>query len=204
MTQMIDDTGARSPGRPRNFDMAEAVDRAVLVFRERGYQSASIDIISRGTGLTAGSLYKAFKDKKAIFAAAFARYQAQRLAAIAERLADAESGRARIAALLDLYLDAASGAEGERGCLVVASLAEASGLDADQRAALAAAIGANEARLRDLLRQGQADGSVRADLDVAAAADVLLALLQGIRLLGKLRPPRNRAGFIAAALKILD
>ncbi|MCB8879550.1 TetR family transcriptional regulator [Acidisoma cellulosilytica] len=204
MSQKTNLTQARTAGRPRSFDMADAVNRAVLVFRERGYQAASIDVISRGTGLTVGSLYKAFRDKKDIFAAAFARYLEERQTTVTARLAGVETGRARIATLLDLYLEAASGAEGRRGCLVVASLAEASGLDATQRAALAEAIGANETRLCDLLREGQSDGSVRLDLDVPAAADVLLALLQGIRVLGKLREPRDRIGFIAMALKTLD
>ena len=204
MTQAADDGRVRSPGRPRAFDIAEVVDRAVLIFREHGYQAASVDVLRRGTGLTTGSLYKAFRDKKDIFASAFARYVTERQAAIRLRLEMAETGRGRIAALLDLYLEAASGAEGRRGCLVAASLAETSVLDGAQRAALGEALGVNETRLRDLLRQGQADGSVRADLDVEAAADVLLALLYGIRLLGKLRDPRDRGGFIATALKTLD
>ncbi|GAB0116120.1 TetR family transcriptional regulator [Acidisoma sp. 7E03] len=184
--------------------MDEAIDRAVLVFREHGFQASSIEVLSRGTGLTAGSLYKAFPDKKAIFAAAFERYLAERQAALAARLSGVGSGRARLAAVLDLYLEAASGAEGRRGCLVLGSLAEASGLDDAQRAALAAAVAANEARLIALLREGQADGSIRADLDVAQTAAVLLALLQGVRALGKLREPGDRAGFIATALKLLD
>jgi TetR/AcrR family transcriptional regulator, transcriptional repressor for nem operon len=204
MMQTADQTHVRAPGRPRNFNVAEVIDRAVLVFRERGYQAASIDIISRGTGLTVGSLYKAFKDKKEIFAAAFARYVAERQATITTRLAAAGTGRARIAAFLDLYLESASGEEGRRGCLVAASLAETSVLDDVQRAALTVAVGANESRLRSLLREGQMDGSIRADLDVQATADVLLALLQGIRLLGKLREPRDRQSFIATALRTLD
>lgn len=194
----------RRPGRPRSFDRDAALDRAVSVFRERGYQGASIDRLSQGTGLAAGSLYKAFRDKKEIFAAAFARYVGERQDALAARLAGVEPARARLAALLDFYLEAASGAEGRRGCLVVGSLAESSGLDDDQRAALSAAIAANEARLLALLREGQADGSIRADLDAGPAAAVLLALLQGIRALGKLREPAGRADFIAAALGIID
>ncbi|MEE7560684.1 TetR family transcriptional regulator, partial [Xanthomonas sp. Kuri4-2] len=35
-------------------------------------------MLKRATGLTAGSLYKAFKDKRQLFAAAFARYVEQR------------------------------------------------------------------------------------------------------------------------------
>ena len=194
----------RGPGRPPAFDRDAVIDKAVLVFRARGFHAASVDALSRGTGLAPGSLYKAFRDKKEIFAAAFARYLETRAVELAQCLAGAAPARERLAAWLDLYLRAASGVEGRRGCLVVASLAEAGGLDDAQRAALAAAVEANAARLAALLREGQADGSVRAGLDVAQAAAVLLALLQGIRVLGKLQDPAERAGFVATALKIVD
>lgn len=186
------------------FDRDAAVDKAVLVFRRHGYQAASIDLLSRGTGLAVGSLYKAFKDKKDIFAVAFSCYVEERRDALAARLSGVETARARIAALLEFYLDAASGPEGRLGCLVVGTLVESPCLDEKQRAVLSTAIEVNEKHIRALLREGLSDGSIRADLDIGQAAAVLLALLQGIRALGKLREPAEHAGFIAAALRIID
>ena len=69
---------ARGRGRPREFDIDEALAKAILVFRERGYHATSIADLTAAMGLAAGSVYKAFKDKRAVFLAAFDRYQTQR------------------------------------------------------------------------------------------------------------------------------
>lgn len=191
-------------GRPRSFDLASAVDDAVLVFREHGYDGASVDALKAATGLTAGSLYKAFKDKKGIFAAAFARYVDDRHSRLAARLARAVTGRERIAETLRFYLDGASGVDGRQGCLVLASLIEASTLDEELRASLGNALAKNRAALMAMLQAGQRDGSVRADLALEPCADLLLSLLQGLRAVGKLRDPADREALVALTLKTLD
>src|SRR3546814_15560109 len=62
---------ARAPGRPRQFDMDDALDKATVVFRKRGYHAASISELSKATKLTESSIYKAFEDKEAVFVAVF-------------------------------------------------------------------------------------------------------------------------------------
>ncbi|RYE63688.1 MAG: TetR/AcrR family transcriptional regulator, partial [Rhizobiaceae bacterium] len=57
---------ARTAGRPREFEIEAALDKAIVVFSEQGYHATSIADLKDAMGLTAGSLYKAFKDKKAI------------------------------------------------------------------------------------------------------------------------------------------
>ncbi|WP_197565238.1 TetR/AcrR family transcriptional regulator [Sphingobium sp. YBL2] len=184
--------------------MDEVLDRAMQVFRERGYDGASVDALQEATGLTAGSVYKAFGSKREFFIAAYDRYVSERRKLVAMRLAQAVTGRERIAATLYAYLESASGEDGRRGCLVVASLVEASTLEASLRASVAATLADNRAGLTDMLQEGQLDGSVRADLPVEPCVDLLLALLQGLRATGKLRDPADPDGLVALALKILD
>jgi hypothetical protein len=47
--------------RPREFDYDDVVEKAMHLFWRQGYQSTSIDEIETATGLTKGSLYKAFE-----------------------------------------------------------------------------------------------------------------------------------------------
>jgi TetR/AcrR family transcriptional repressor of nem operon len=191
-------------GRPRAFDMKAAIARAVPVFREHGYEGASIDRLKTATGLTAGSLYKAFKDKRGVFAAAFAHYVEHRQHDLAGRLAESATGRERIADTLRFYLKSASGFEGRQGCLVLASLIEATTLDGGLHDTLRHALATNRATLIAMLREGQRDGSIRANLPIEPCADLLISLLQGFRALGKLHDLGDHDALIAMSLKTLD
>ena len=184
--------------------MSAILDRAIPVFRERGLDGASIDLLKSATGLTVGSLYKAFPDKNRLFEAAFARYVETRQTQLAERVSGAATGRERIAETLRFYAESASGEDGRLGCLVLAGLIEASTLNEASRRALEAALGRNRAGLLAILRDGQRDGSVRVALPLEPAADLLLSLLQGLRAVGKLHDPGECDALIALALKTLD
>src|SRR5271154_5427768 len=95
---------SRGPGRPREFDMDKALDQAIGVFRARGFHATSIGDLKDATELTAGSIYKAFKDKHAVFLAAFERYTTLRNAQVRAIASTAKSGRDRIADLLAFYV----------------------------------------------------------------------------------------------------
>ncbi len=194
----------RGPGRPREFDPDAALDGAVRVFRERGYHAASIGDLGAAMGLTAGSLYKAFADKRALFNAAFDRYTEARHARLRPAVAAAADGRAKVRAVLDAYADASRGPEGRRGCLVVGSAAALSTLDAAAAARVAAALARVETILADLIRLGHADGSIPPRVDARATAGTLLCVLQGLRVVGKLGRTRARTtAVVDGAMRLL-
>jgi AcrR family transcriptional regulator len=63
-------------GRPRSFDRDTALDKAMRLFWEHGYEQTSITDLTRELGISAPSLYAAFGDKQTLFQAAVARYEA--------------------------------------------------------------------------------------------------------------------------------
>jgi AcrR family transcriptional regulator len=177
-------------GRPRLFDLDEALGHAVRVFSERGYHGTSISELGSAMGLTAGSLYKAFADTRAVFIAALEHYGRDRSAALDEALAAAGNGRDAVRAALDFYAGASHGRRGREGCLVVGTATELAALDPEISTRVVAALRRREALLAELLQRGQADGSLPATLDVKATARFLLCLLQGLRVVGKTSPTR--------------
>ena len=60
----------------KQFDREEVLDCAMRVFWERGYEATSIQDLVEATGLSRGSLYATFSDKKLLFLAVLARYAA--------------------------------------------------------------------------------------------------------------------------------
>ncbi len=71
-------TGNRKTGRPINFDRDAALEAAMLLFWERGYEGTSIADLTQAMGLNPSSIYAAFGDKHALFQLAVERYMEQR------------------------------------------------------------------------------------------------------------------------------
>jgi TetR/AcrR family transcriptional repressor of nem operon len=61
-------------GRPREFDVDKALDRAMGVFWQKGYEGTSLQDLLHAMEIARGSLYKAFEDKHSIYLAALDRY----------------------------------------------------------------------------------------------------------------------------------
>ena len=188
---------SRGPGRPREFEMDVALDGAIQIFRERGYHATSLGDLSSAMKLSAGSIYKAFADKRAVFLAAIDRYIQIRRAEL-QRLIDAEqSGREKVRAVLYFYANSAHGVEGQLGCLIVGSASEIATFDNEIAEHITSALQHMENLLRRLIRLGQKDDSIPSAIDPEATARVLLSLLQGFRVIGKVS--RSRAQMMAAA-----
>ncbi len=197
-------TVTRPPGRPREFDIDIALDKAVRVFRERGYHATSIGDLTEAMELASGSIYKAFKDKRTVFLAAFDRYAAMRNDQIRRAAATGKTGRDRLRNVLISYVEVSQGAEGRRGCLVVGSTVELASLDPVIAARVTESLRANEAFLADLIRQGQSDGSIPAHVPPEDTARLMVCMTQGMRVIGKSGRTRLEADrLIDIAMKTL-
>ena len=176
------------PGRPREFDIDEAVESAILVFRSRGYHGTSVQDLTEGTGLARGSLYKAFHDKRTLFLAALDHYTAASLRRVGDALNQPGSARAAIREALLGYARRAAAAQGQQGCLIVAAAMEMMPDDVE----VSALITRMFRRMQDLFAaaviRGQSSGEIAADLDERAIARLLLCTIQGLRVLGKTGP----------------
>jgi TetR/AcrR family transcriptional repressor of nem operon len=155
--------------------------------------------------LASGSVYKAFKDKRTIFTAAFDREGAVRGEKLRRILNGAKTGRDRIREAIIFYAESSSGVEGKLGCLVVGSTAELSTFDTEVAQRVTAALDECETLMVDLIRQGKADGSIPATLDSETTGRLLLCLLQGMRVVGKTGRSRREMTAVAdTAMKLVD
>ena len=114
-------------GRPRTFDIDEALEQALLVFWRRGFLDASLAELTRAMGLNKPSLYAAFGDKERLYLLALDRYVEQRLSRHAAALDDEpEASRAIerfLRALAALYADPRN----PGGCFLINGAADLGG-----------------------------------------------------------------------------
>jgi AcrR family transcriptional regulator len=71
-------TGNGKTGRPISFDKDAALEAAMLLFWERGFEGTSMADLTRAMGLNPSSIYAAFGDKHALFSLAVQRYMDSR------------------------------------------------------------------------------------------------------------------------------
>ncbi|WP_271569539.1 TetR/AcrR family transcriptional regulator [Bradyrhizobium sp. CCBAU 11386] len=183
--------------------MDTALDGAVRVFCERGYHATSIGDLTAAMRLATGSVYKAFRDKHAVFLAAFERYAAVRREQTRGAAARGANGRERLRHVLLSYVEYSQGSEGRRGCIVVGSAVELSAVDPVVRARVNAQLATNESFIAGLIREGQADGSIPRHVAADDTARLMICITQGMRVVGKARLSLDGTRLVGVAMKLL-
>jgi TetR/AcrR family transcriptional repressor of nem operon len=192
------------PGRPREFDLEDALRDATEVFRLRGFHGTSVQDLTEGTGLARGSLYKAFHDKRTLFLAALDQTITASLQRVADGLSAPGSAKAAIRDTLIGYGRRAASIDGRRGCIMTSAAIEMMPEDAEVSAVITRMFGRIEELYAAAVIRGQAAGEIPAGHDAHAIAKHLLCTIQGLRVLGKTGPSeRDTTQIIDQALRIL-
>ena len=189
-------------GRPRTFDTEAAVERAMNVFWSRGYHATALPDLLRATKLSRGSLYAAFGDKHSLFLRALDRYIADALTRMDVELDPRKEPVAGLRAYLAGYVERASGANGRRGCLLVATAMELAGHDAEVGRRVAGFFKTMEARVADVLSRAEAAGRLADGVEPASAARILVCFVWGLRVVAK--TAQTRITWQATADALLD
>src|SRR5918996_4164529 len=106
-------------GRPRSFDRAAALRRAMEVFWAKGYDGASLSDLTAAMGINSPSLYAAFGSKEGLFREAVALYGATEGTEIWEALPQAPTAREAIERFLRASALSFTRPDRPAGCLVV-------------------------------------------------------------------------------------
>ena len=106
-------------GRPRAFDAETAVEIAMALFHERGYDAVGVAELSAAMGIGPPSLYAAFGSKQGLFERAVALYLSREGAFMPQTLAEDGPVAAVIALLFNRAAESYSANRGRPGCLVM-------------------------------------------------------------------------------------
>lgn len=76
----------KAPGRPRGFDVEQALDQAMHCFWKQGYAATSLDDLQAAMNISRPSLYNAFGDKRGLFLRCLEHYSQKIAAKCLEKL----------------------------------------------------------------------------------------------------------------------
>ncbi|WP_076068340.1 TetR/AcrR family transcriptional regulator [Sphingomonas montana] len=170
-------------GRPRAFDLDEALAAALRVFWRNGYEAASMAELTAAMGITKPSLYAAFGNKEALFHKALDLYEREKLAYMTSAL-EAPTARAVAERLLRGALQMQTSTCDPKGCLGVISAA-ACGAEAEPiKAEVVKRRASSEAAIVKRFEEAKAAGEFPDGLEPAALVRYLFALMQGLALQG--------------------
>jgi AcrR family transcriptional regulator len=166
-------------GRPREFDLPQALDQALQVFWRNGYEGASIADLTAAMGINPPSLYAAFGNKEGLFRKALDRYAEQHMKFWNKAL-EAPTARGMVEHLLRESANFLTEARNPPGCLFVrGALSCSEAADAIQKE-LAARRAASEVKLRDRLEVARNDGKLPPELDPTDYARYLMTVMEGM------------------------
>lgn len=189
--------------RNKEFDEKEVLAKAMRLFLTQGYEKTSMQELVEHMGIHRRSLYDTFGDKHALFMQALTLYKKQTEERLENAAFRSPSALASIRSIFDAMID--KHPEEPKGCLFVNTAVELGPRDAEAEQAAEDGFRSLEAKLRELIVQGQKQGEIPSGLDASIAAENLHNSLIGIRVLARTSASRDKLHRIKeASLAALD
>lgn len=167
------------PGRPRQFEPDEALDAALKVFWERGYEGASLSDLTRAMGINKPSLYATFGDKADLFRRVVDRYLSQQNP-LWEQVSREPTARMAVGRILNAVADSLTSGQNPHGCLLVQAALTCSEESECIKKELALRRADSDSMLRARLERAQNEGEIPAGVDVAALSRYFSTILRGM------------------------
>jgi AcrR family transcriptional regulator len=169
----------RLRGRPATFDRAAALDAAIPLFWQHGYDGTTIAMLTDVMGCTPPTLYSAFGSKERLYCEALEAY----MRLDAEGDPPAHKNRSAYD-IVEAYLRASAsrftGSDRGRGCMLLVGNIQ-QGPDSEGAARATAGARAQAlAKFDALLRAAQTAGEIPASTDTLSLARFYIALAQGM------------------------
>ena len=179
-------------GRPLSFDRDRALDAAMHVFWERGYEAASISDLTAAMGITPPSLYTAFGDKEHLFYEAIEAYLRGPGAFGARALAEERTARAAVQRLLEEAAVEMTQDCQPHGCMVALAATNGS-VSAARVQALVAEQRASAIRsMAERIQRGIDEGDLPKGTDAEALATFCATVYQGMSIQARDGAPREQ------------
>lgn len=171
-------------GRPRKFDRKKALDTALKLFWQHGYEGTSVAMLAEAIGIQAPSLYAAFGSKQELFTQAIERY-GELAGPMYHDSLKKKTAREVAQAILEGEVELVTRRNTPNGCLMVQG-ALATSPESEKICKLMASMrGMAEGWMSKRFKQAKKEGDLPPDADPKALACYLMTLNSGLAVQAK-------------------
>jgi TetR/AcrR family transcriptional repressor of nem operon len=185
--------------RPREFDLATAVDRGTHLLWSKGYEATSLDDLLLAMRIGKSSFYAVFRSKRDFLFKALDHYSDQVVDTLFGDVTEG-SACAAIARTFESVIDRA----GMEGCFLQNCAIELAHRDAETRVAVRRGLRRLEKAYYKAIVLGQGTGEIPKSADALVLSRYLTASLNGLQTLARVERDRNALRQVAqTALSVL-
>jgi AcrR family transcriptional regulator len=192
MTPLVPEILRRARGRPRNFDRSAALQQAMKLFWERGYEGATFDDLTAAMGISASSFYNAFGSKEHLFQEATEAYMEAAGQWFAGELNADTDTKTAFHRLLSAAAREFTRIDLPTGCMISLACTQVPPALACLRDTMAGHREAAQSAMAARIQRGIDEGDVPKDTDVEALAAFYSTLSRGLALQARDGASRER------------
>ncbi|MEM8639387.1 MAG: TetR/AcrR family transcriptional regulator [Cyanobacteria bacterium P01_G01_bin.54] len=174
----------KSKGRPRHFDRDEALNLALQVFYENGFEATSIAQLSKAMKMKPPSLYNAFGDKEQLFIEVLEHYHQPYQESVRQIFLTAANAPEAIRQLMEKSKNLHT-TDNPIGCLVVNSTVNVGSEDSPIAEKIKSLHDTTEQLIYQRLKEGQQKGEISASVKVTKLARYVCGILLGAAALAR-------------------
>ena len=181
MTTDVPGCVKKSRGRPKVFDREDALDKAMALFWQHGYEATSLSHLVEATGAKAPTLYAEFTNKEGLFRAVLDRYITRFVSQHESQLFASDKPLAQ--ALKDYMVAVAlcyTSKETPQGCFIVTTSSALAASSAKVAEMIRLRHAEQAQTLMTFLAQRQARGELSASCQSTALGNYLSCVVQGM------------------------
>ena len=167
-------------GRPREFDRAQAIERATRLFWAKGYSNTSVRDLLKVMRIGEGSFYNEMKSKKSLYLECLKHYNDTVTRRRWDALARETSIGRGVRAFFERVLDDLDDPRTPNVCLMAGSLSADVLSARDLARYVVGELEKLEGALAERLEVARKRGELEAEFDSRLAAQVIVTFLQGL------------------------
>ncbi len=192
-------------GERKQYDRTDLLDKAIELFRLRGFNGTSTAELVTDLGVNRKSMYAEFGSKQGLFEAALERYDHKHLTAVLAPVEAPDAGVDAIRSAFAGYASASTGWARGRGCLMCNTAVERGALDAASGRYVAAYLDRITRAFRHALGNAQRSGDIDPATDLGQLAAFFTTALIGVAASIRAEaPPEQIQAACTVATSVLD